>query len=640
MTKGNLPDKLGPARIYEPLTRLFDRREKPYGWMSSDGGASTRLMDGRDAWAFSDSGIGVADSEGRFLYMEIIRNCLIFTNTAGDDPNYFMDVYGSPNELTLNDAAFIDSIGSWSSDNAELSLTSEQAAYGKNSMKAEQTADGDLYITRGNRDNYVIIKHGRQVSVKATIKTLNSRKARIGVAYYDIYGKLLNKHESKEFMTSSNEWTRMSYTGPVPPEEAVYSTMFIHIPDGKKDDVSYIGKCGLYLGDASMQSWSLPGKKGTHENLVNPEDANLVTPDRMNKDWFWFAGTISIGTKLYVMMGYFGKNDDPPPWCFEYKNKQFIAQWDIETNEFEGITQWSDNEPVQWGSCFYKDDKHIYTFGYIERDHYLMRVPADDFFGTKEYWTGSTWSTNRTDAALVIDLKNGGNIDGLTCINGKFIGIYIPPFGPCIKQIKADAITGPWVDEDEVIFDIPVMGTAETVYAYIPRIHDQFTSSEGIVFGYNGGGSINNESMLTYSSVKFAIGPAYGSDEKINLPFPPTAPVIKLTQNLNDVELEVEWDGCADMGGKAVPVEDNCHVDVHISEIDDFLPAYWTKYGVIKKPGSIRINKPLMPNRKYYVKFILVNEDDIESKPGKQAIIATGDFQRASVYSTDSRFCG
>lgn len=333
------------------------------------------------------------------------------------------------------------------------------------------------------------------------------------------------------------------------------------------------------------------------------------------------------------------KNNGTPPWCFEYKNKQFVAQWDIETNEFEGIIQWSDNEPVQWGSCFYKDDKHIYTFGYIERDHYLMRVPADDFLGIKEYWTGSTWSTNRADAALVIDLKNGGNIDGLTCINGKFIGVYIPPFGSCIKQIKADAITGPWVDEDEVIFDIPVIGTAETVYAYIPRIHDQFTSSEGIVFGYNGGGNINNESLLTYSSVKFAIGPAYGSYEKINLPFPPTAPVIKLTQKLNEVELEVEWDGCVDMEGKAVAVDDNSYVDVHISEIDNFLPAYWTKYGVIKKPGSIIINKPLMPNRKYYVKFILVNEDKIESKPGKQAIFATGDFKGSSVYSTDSRFC-
>ena len=66
----------------------------------------------------------------------MVRNCLIITNTEGDDPDYFEDIIGVTNKLPLDDAAFINSIGKWKAENAALSLSDEYAVFGDNSMKA------------------------------------------------------------------------------------------------------------------------------------------------------------------------------------------------------------------------------------------------------------------------------------------------------------------------------------------------------------------------------------------------------------------------------------------------------------------------------------------------------------------------
>jgi hypothetical protein len=514
------PSAFGPAREDQELTRKFDRRFKPFGWIGGDGGASVRAPGiSRDVWLFADSFIGTAFGSGSVGTgaSSFIHNSVVLTDPVV--PATFDSRYGMGNRLTANDAFLETTVGQWQADtNCAVIRDTATFWYGAASLRITATAAADAIarIAAPPTSSYAVTA-GKTYSVMAKVKTLSgtARSVQLGIRWYTAANALVSTSLSTSFPGSTTGYVR-STVADVAPATATKAAMIIVIKSAAAAQQFNCDTMGLMENDMQMSSWVDPRRTITPVNgpvaLINPEDlggAALASGATLDNAMFWVDDIVEVGGKIYGFMTRYS-----PGGVFQ--SSTAIAQWDGTTLGFEGIFAFTSSDTVQWGCTTWDTGGFLYIYGQDTADaptaidHYVMRVPSSNVVGgTKEYLTNvgtPAWSTTRASAVSVYIgvLAHIGNID----FRGGNYNSIITVYGSGqLRRLTASQIWGPWSDAG-VIYAQPNIGSG--LIAYFPRLHTQLNNNSGVSMSYSVNGTVAGVGVtgdIRYYAPKFARGP-------------------------------------------------------------------------------------------------------------------------------------
>ncbi len=211
---------------------------------------------------------------------------------------------------------------------------------------------------------------------------------------------------------------------------------------------------------------------GTPERRRNFETGN--GQDSIER-FLWPLGGEVDGDVLKVFWNETVPADEPTPvgeGITRYPVKTWLAQYDVETLErisFEEAPN-SGVDPV-YGFAVASDETHSYLFGnsnqlnllreggYDNGPHsatkmYLARVPRGKLEQMPEYWSGTGWSDDESDATTITDRFWVENTMQPRYIDGQWMSVVQRDgfFSGDVYFELADSPTGPWVAVDTVDF--------------------------------------------------------------------------------------------------------------------------------------------------------------------------------------------
>jgi hypothetical protein len=659
---------LSPAREDEVLTRKFDRRNKPFGWLGGDGGASCRATSGKDFWLFADTTIGTADQSGKISGLQMVHNSVVLTDV--NVPSTFSAKWQYGNRLSANDAFLESGIGNWQNDtNCSVTRDTTTSYYGTASLKVTATAPGDAIarLAAPTTTNYPVTA-GSTYSVMCRAKSIGTaRNVVISIRWYNASNALISTSSSTS-QSGSTSYTQYVYSD-VAPVLATKAAVTITFKSAGLAQVFNFDTIGLMFGDSSFGSWNDPNRNFTGvTSLVNPEDigGTQIASGSLSNTFYWVDSVVSVGTKIYGFMNRYNLSGT-------YQNITHIAQWDGTTHAFEGLTLWSTSDVVQWGNATWSDASFLYVYGLdttatpTARTQYLMRVPIGNVLsGTKEWWTGSAWTTTRASAAVVFTGFQC-SIGGIAFLAGIFQAVVTHYGEGTMRRLTSSAITGAWTDTGSFFNQGEVGGG---IVAYFPRIHNQLTGNDGVCMSYSVNGSVNGvggTQNTRYYGPRFLRGPnavipaltpatdwsevrtidagtlvdnignlrpnwnfqarvravdnsgnrsiwtntaAIRTVDDIGAPNRPSAPLMSAAFE----GVRIEWDGTDFQGGP--PPADWDYLEVHLSEIADFIPSTLTQVDTLFTPlGGVSPIQGLTYNRTYYSRFVAVDVRGNKSDP-------------------------
>ncbi|HMZ89977.1 MAG TPA: DUF5005 domain-containing protein [Chitinophagales bacterium] len=226
-------------------------------------------------------------------------------------------------------------------------------------------------------------------------------------------------------------------------------------------------------------------------NNIDDPEALVNTADPIN-EWYWPGDGTVIGDTLYVFMMYFVRTGGGG-FDFAYQRTDLVT-FSLPTITEVNRTTVFTNEDIMWGADILEDGSYIYVYGpesftFTKYPH-VMRFPAGNIRGTKEFWNGTTWVTTEP-ATTVGRMKrtNGLNID----VSAQFAVFYSGGkyrmvtqdvlFGPNIYSWEASNPNGPWKIK-QTVYTTPETGG--DIWTYNAWVHPQFTTADGyILLSYN-----------------------------------------------------------------------------------------------------------------------------------------------------------
>jgi hypothetical protein len=670
------PSVLSPGRDDEPLTRLFDRRGKGYGWLGADGGASCQDATGMEAFLFADTNLGVADQAGAITQWSFIHNSMVYINK--NDPSVFDAKWGYANRFSKEDAWQDTSIGLWQADtNCSVARDTTQFFYGTASLRLTATAAATMTARIAAGAFAYPVTALTRYSVMAKIKQTGTvRSVILGIRWYDSANALLSTSTSSSFAGgSTTSWVRQTYSA-VAPVGAVRASMIITVNSAAAGQIIYCDQLGFFQGDCQFGSWNDPVRNGLGGPLalIHPEDkgGTALTAGTIAQQMYWVDQFIRVGSKLYGFMTRY-----TPAGVFQ--NSIDIAVWDATTHAFEGLTPWTTSEVVLFGVSCYQDASFLYVYGLDTTDapatqsHFLLRVPIGNVLGgTKEYSTGTGggWSTTRA-SAVENWTSFAATLGGITKIGSTFYGITTIYGDGNLRLLTATNIYGPWTDTGS-FYTQPEIGSG--LVAYFPRFHEGLNDNNGFSMSYSVNGTVQGVSStgnIRYYAPKFVRGPksvlpaltpvtgwsapriiesgvltdnignippgwnfqarvravdssgnysvwtegtAIRTVEDTTPPNKPSTPIVATAFQ----GLRIEWDGKDYLGGP--PPGDWDRIELHISEVANFTPGPLTLVdNVITRLGAVFPVQGLTYGHTYYVRFVAVDVRGNRSTPSDVA---------------------
>jgi hypothetical protein len=677
------PTLFGPAKEYQELTRTFDRRSKPYGWIGGDGGASVRAPGiARDVWLFADTYIGTASGSGKVeAGSAFIHNSIVITDPAV--PTTFESQYGMGNMLSANDAFLETTVGNWQADtNCAVVRDTGTFWYGAASLKITATGAGDAIarIAAPPTTNYPVTV-GKTYSVMAKVKTLSgtARNVQIGIRWYTSGNSLISTSQLTSTPGSTTEYLRYTHKA-VAPATATKAAIIITIKSAAAAQIFNCDTMGFMEGDMSMASWNDPNRANLGPvALVNPEDLGgaAIASGSLAAAMFWVDDIVVVGGKILGFMTRYS-----PVGVFQ--NSTAIARWDGTTLAFEGVFSFTTSDVAQWGiTSIDSGTGFLYVFGQDTSDattaidHFLMRVPTSNVTGgLKEYLLNvgaATWTTTRASAASVYTgvLSHFGNIDQRASVYNSIITIY---GSGQMRRLTAAQPWGPWTDTG-VIYTQPNVGSG--LIAYFPRVHEQLSDSLGVVMSYSVNGTVGALAItedIRHYAPKFLRGPASVQAALTPLTdwsWPRTIENGVLFDNIGDIPpgwnfqarvravdfngnagiwresipirvvedttppnrpsapivssafrgIRIEWDGKDFQGGP--PPADWMLMEVHVSTIANFVPSTLTLVDtLITSLGGVSPIQDLVYGEIYYVRFVALDVRRNRSDPSDAASVS------------------
>jgi hypothetical protein len=216
-----------------------------------------------------------------------------------------------------------------------------------------------------------------------------------------------------------------------------------------------------------------------------PESLVRVPGGDEGQDWYWFGDGTVEGDHLRVSLLEFAKTGTGP-FDFAFQ-RTAVASFSLPSMRFEGITQ----RPaglVQWGSAIYEDGGYTYVYGVEDLQStkylHLSRVRTGHLTtGSRQYWTGSGWSTDESSSARIMD--GVANEFSVTKFQGKYTlvtGDTTEALSAKVVMYRADALTGPFLNKT-VLYTTPE--TSGNVFTYNAKAHPELGDRDTLLVTYN-----------------------------------------------------------------------------------------------------------------------------------------------------------
>ena len=519
-TRSTLPTTIGPGGSpYGYLNALFDRRGRGgFGWVSGDGAVSARRSDGKDHWTFGDSMIGALKPDGTpdpNVWYGIINNCLVTT-----DPNSISEMksyFGRGNILHTGVACTTGTVGNFFTPvQSTISFSTDFRGPGSTtSLKivTSGTSSHTYAAAVGNpatQPNAVFpVVAGQTYTIQGLIRAgTTSRTCNIFLQCHDESGATtVQVLPSSVVDTTAGVTFNQEVTIPAGTTTKAMIRCIVYHPTGTAaGEAHYFTNLAVIPGKQTHQSFAIPRNR-EYDGILRPEGLAGFIPEagRTPNDYFvWPGATWTNGGKIYVAQMLL-KWETPGVVGGGYGDtgETWIAQWDEATMRYEGSKKVESGTQTVYTDYAYVEGSYVYLVGHRTNTTggFMMRLPlATPMTSAPTFWNGTGWGASSSAATVVIPKDSAS----MHKIGSVYHAYRIDPFDRHIKEMTSTSLTSGWVDKTASLYQMPEHG-GDTVFTYLPRVHPQFDSAEGRVFGYS---QNNSRWSAVDGTPRFAIGPA------------------------------------------------------------------------------------------------------------------------------------
>jgi fibronectin type 3 domain-containing protein len=301
----------------------------------------------------------------------------------------------------------------------------------------------------------------------------------------------------KSYGDAGSHWTGGDSTTSVPlPDGRVawlFSDTFLGTvnSDGSRPENSPMVNNTMVVQDGTaLVSTKTGGTAGAPEALVKPTQAG---------EYFWVAdGTVGNGS-LKVL---YNRHNRTGTGSLDFTlTGTSLATFTLPGLVVESVVDLPLGNSVAWGSALLEDGDYTYIYGSETSDSdlkfaKLARVPAGSLGGAWQFWTGSTWSANETDAGRL--LSGVGTSYAMQKVGGQYVLLTQDSnlaFSPQYVAYTAPSPMGPFAEPIQ-LFRAPEQLPGSSIVTYDARTHPELASSGKLLVSYNVN-SLNNADNFT-----------------------------------------------------------------------------------------------------------------------------------------------
>lgn len=259
-------------------------------------------------------------------------------------------------------------------------------------------------------------------------------------------------------------------------------------PDGSQDVSS--GNAPVFVRNALTTNTENFGGFATRvAGASGAETSYIPAPAARPANWYWPLSGVAVtgpgaGTVAVWCAEFTANPAIPAPFNVQYTGRTAIVTLDGASLAILAVDEIVTTDTVSWGQCHAEDDAWTYVYGLLDggstKNSYLYRVTKGLPNSSRQYWTGTAWSTTRTAAASIL----AHEIQAVRLIGGRYVGLFIDSLAQGLGWATAPAPQGPWTVQASGAYTMPEP-QGGSGFAYFPRIHWQHSAGSGVLMSYS-----------------------------------------------------------------------------------------------------------------------------------------------------------
>ena len=235
-----------------------------------------------------------------------------------------------------------------------------------------------------------------------------------------------------------------------------------------------------------------PQQQQTYKGTGNIKSYFQLPQDQENKYWFWPGVGYTNGDTAYVFMGRIKSTGGSGAFGFEAVDSQYIAKIHVPTMQVTGYISKGPLNNMIFINGVVKDGEYNYVYGTRNNgfgwDVMVARYPYNNIYAAWQYYNGTAWTTNITEATKVHS-EFTSSFDVFKH-KGKYVLISTEISTQCdqgkeIYSYTSDNPYGPFSNK-KTIWKLDDLKDGHYPFFYIAAAHPEYDNDK-------------NELLLTYS---------------------------------------------------------------------------------------------------------------------------------------------
>jgi fibronectin type 3 domain-containing protein len=203
---------------------------------------------------------------------------------------------------------------------------------------------------------------------------------------------------------------------------------------------------------------------------------------------YWVSDGTIEGGNLKVLYGHY-RRTGPGGLDIAFTGT-WLATFALPSLTVQSLMDLQRGATISWGSAILEDGGFTYIYGSefaadgMKFGH-VARVPAGGLGGAWQYWTGASWSSQRTDSARII--SGVGTGFAMQKIGAQYVLVTVEGnlvFNAAVVAYTASSPTGPFTGPI-ALYTAPELQPGTSVLVYDTRVHPELARSGMLLFSYN-----------------------------------------------------------------------------------------------------------------------------------------------------------
>jgi hypothetical protein len=189
-----------------------------------------------------------------------------------------------------------------------------------------------------------------------------------------------------------------------------------------------------------------------------------------------------VGNTLYAFYMAYATGPDGP--LSNVPKYVVLAQFSLPDLTLQSATQLPVDATKLWGMAVVQSGGYVYIYGNGNSGLYVARAPASGPASGWQFWTGSAWSGNESNAVSILNGVGGLSV---AQVNGQYVLVTFDQevaFDNHIVTYTATAPTGPFGNKQQ-LYTVPPRPNCGACFAYYPQLHQEFAPSGYLTISYN-----------------------------------------------------------------------------------------------------------------------------------------------------------